>query len=191
MLLELFFWLSPIFYTLSYVLLSMGKIKKEKPYFLMNVIGAIAGMAAGYYTNVIQTFWASGIWLIISILALVKIEFQLKFIKKWMFYVIVLIVIIITYIYLNETVENRLLQAMGNSTVVVFSLMYFLFLNEKMAEMEFHFWNMLASIVMLIISYQNDSWAIFTMYVFWSSGALYGLVKTTKRYNKLKKLIFC
>jgi len=180
MLLQLFFWLSPIFYTLSYVLLSLGIVHKDKIYFIMNIVASLSSMASSFYFDITQTIFSSTIWLVITLLALLKKELKLSYLKKWMFYFSVFSSIVVSYFLIGELIEYRLLQSLGYSTVIIFTFIYFLFLNQKIEEHEFHLWNFLASIVMIIIIFLKPeiSYPLLAGYVFWGLAGLYGFVKT-------------
>ncbi|SED22813.1 hypothetical protein SAMN04489761_4696 [Tenacibaculum sp. MAR_2009_124] len=66
-------WSGAVIYLLAYALLSMNKLKSDKPtYHILNILGAIALVINGIPTNDFPTIFLNAIWGIIALFATYK-----------------------------------------------------------------------------------------------------------------------
>ncbi len=175
--LETIGWFGSILYIVSYFLISLNFIRKNKLYYVLNFMSAFLIVVVSLYKKTYQPVFINLVWMYISYMGYKKQKIHLKFINKSLMSFISILFILAFLVYIILKQYGLSFEVLAWFSVFAFCGSYFLYSLNKINDKTFHFYNLLAatSIMPKVFIYHN--YQVLVLEVMWAILALYAFLK--------------
>ncbi len=144
-------WIGTFFGLLSFCLLSLGYIKQESKLFSLSVvISSSCFFISSYLIENYQGVIANIFYFISSILALMGITLSLKKITEKNFYLIVLLILLMSSLFYIQNYNDWIFQSIGWVAVFSAPMAFFMLTQNKITPLKFFYFNIGINVLFVI-----------------------------------------
>lgn len=174
-------WVGTFFGMMSFLLLAIGKIKKEGLFFLISTaIASFSFFISSYYISNYQAAISNIFFFSFSIIALFGITLKINKIKESSLYLSCSISFFIsTFYYLHFNLDNWFYQSIGWIPVISLPMLFLLFTQNKINEFKYFLLNMITNAIFFVHLIYFENYPLASLQVVAFIFALLGLKKTT------------
>lgn len=182
---EIVGWVGSLIYIVSYFLLTYKIIQKDKLYYLLNKIAAFLIIVISIKKNTFQPIVINSLWLYISYLGYNKLNYEVKFLTKYLMHTISLVLVLMIFVFYFLYNIQVSFEVLAWFSVFAFSSSYFLYSMKKINEKVFHFYNLIAALAIIPKMFLFGNYQVVILEILWALFALKAYVKNTENNNYL------
>jgi hypothetical protein len=173
---EIVGWLGTALYLLGYALLAFRIVSAGRVYFLLNVFAAAFVAAISVAKGSVQAVFVHGLWSFASVYGVCGIAPPLLGLRPPVVRVVVVVLVVGGLAAMPWAGLAVSAGWMAWGSVVGYTGAYVLFAGGRMAVLEFHIVNLVASAAILLVLVLDANWPTFTLEFVWMIVAAAGIV---------------